>query len=949
MYKHTYTPFHSKYFATQLTLKRASSSIDSLAASLGGARVDLNPHQIDAALFAFRSPLSNGVILADEVGLGKTIEAGIVMAQYWAERKRKILLIVPAALRNQWRGELDDKFYLKAIILEGKNYNSEKKQGVLNPFNREGEIVICSYQFAAKNKKDLINTKWDLVVIDEAHKLRSVYKKTNVLGNTLKQALQGRKKLLLTATPLQNSLLELYGLVSIIDDHVFGDVKTFKEMYVNVEDENIRNYFLKKRISPFCKRTLRKQVVEYVPYTKRLPILQKYEPSKEEELLYNKVAEYLQSDKLYALPNSQRKLMTMILWKLLASSSFAIAGTLNSLIKRLENMLEGIESDLELEDYDNLEEVMEEWDNEEVDEYFTKVEDRDEIKKELEQLREYLRLAQKIKINAKGQNLLKALEQGFDKAQEIGALRKAVIFTESKRTQEYLFNLLTYNGYRDKIVFLNGSNNDSGSKAIYNAWIKKHAGEDVISGSKQADMKAAIVEAFRDEASILIGTEAAAEGINLQFCSLLVNYDLPWNPQRIEQRIGRCHRYGQKNDVVVINFLNINNQAEQRVYEILDKKFKLFEGVFGSSDEVLGSIESGIDFERRIMEIYQNARDAETIKKSFDKIQDDLEEQIQAKLSNTRQALLENFDEEVSSLLKFRNEETKVSLSQYEKWLYGIVQSELASEIEADSIQGRFYYKGKEYQEGFYNINWKLAEQMKDHFLRLEHPMIQHLIALGLHTNVTCGQILINYSKAESKVSFLEQLNVKKGYLVIDKLINESFEYSEQLLISAVTDDGRVLDSEIGMKLMEFPVAQYEIKEKILLDDKVNEVREENIQHALQSLKENDFKYYQEECEKIDAWTEDLKQGIEKEIKQIEREISEVKKVRHQAKTLEDAIAFKNQLSALEKKRYEKIKVERDEHEKIEKKNEELQKSVEKHLKGRQQVEEVIKLRWEII
>lgn len=130
--KDNYTPFHSKYFAHQLTIKRPSNSIESLANSLGGARVDLNPHQIDAALFAFRSPLSNGVILADEVGLGKTIEAGIVMAQYWAERKRKILLIVPAALRNQWRAELDEKFYLNSIILEGKNYNYEKKQGIHN-------------------------------------------------------------------------------------------------------------------------------------------------------------------------------------------------------------------------------------------------------------------------------------------------------------------------------------------------------------------------------------------------------------------------------------------------------------------------------------------------------------------------------------------------------------------------------------------------------------------------------------------------------------------------------------------------------------------------------------------------------------------------------------------------------------------------------------------------
>lgn len=252
-----YTPYHSKYFATQLTLKRPSNSIDSLASSLAGAKVDLNPHQIDAALFAFNSPISNGVLLADEVGLGKTIEAGIVIAQLWAERK--ILLIVPAALRNQWLSELEEKFYIKSIILESKNFNQSKKRGIANPFKEENRVVICSYNFASQKKEELARVNWDLVVIDEAHRLRNVYKPSNVIGSRLKEGLKGRKKLLLTATPLQNSLMELYGLVSIIDEHVFGDAKTFKEKYVNVENEEDRNVFLKSRLQQFCKRTLRKK------------------------------------------------------------------------------------------------------------------------------------------------------------------------------------------------------------------------------------------------------------------------------------------------------------------------------------------------------------------------------------------------------------------------------------------------------------------------------------------------------------------------------------------------------------------------------------------------------------------------------------------------------------------------------------------------------------------
>ena len=334
-----YTLYQARYFAEQITLKRPNNRLNSLVPSLAGAKVDLNPHQVDAALFAFKSPLSSGVILADEVGLGKTIEAGIIMAQYWAEHKRKILLIVPASLRNQWLSELSEKFYIKSIILESKNFNSQKKKQIFNPFNQKDEVVICSYNFAARKQKEVSNINWNLVVIDEAHRLRNVYKNSNVTGNKLKSALRGRKKLLLTATPLQNNLMELYGLVSIIDERVFSDPKTFRQKYVNVENEEVRNVFLRARLQQFCKRTLRKQVVEYVPYTKREAILVTYAPSAQEEKLYNEVSEYLQSPTLYALPNSQRKLMTMILRKLLASSSFAISGTLDALIARLENML----------------------------------------------------------------------------------------------------------------------------------------------------------------------------------------------------------------------------------------------------------------------------------------------------------------------------------------------------------------------------------------------------------------------------------------------------------------------------------------------------------------------------------------------------------------------------------------------------------------------------------
>src|SRR3990172_1249749 len=204
--------------------------MEKLASVLADAQVDLNPYQVDAALFAFRSPFSKGAVLADEVGLGKTIEAGILLAEKWAERKRRLLVIVPSNLRKQWSQELADKFFLPSSILESRTFNEEIRKGNLNPFQQEA-IIICSYQFARTKEPYVRQTAWDLVVIDEAHRLRNVYKPSSKIALAIKEAVAPYPKVLLTATPLQNSLLELYGLVSVIDDYAFGALPSYRSRF----------------------------------------------------------------------------------------------------------------------------------------------------------------------------------------------------------------------------------------------------------------------------------------------------------------------------------------------------------------------------------------------------------------------------------------------------------------------------------------------------------------------------------------------------------------------------------------------------------------------------------------------------------------------------------------------------------------------------------------------
>ena len=269
------TEYHTKLYAHELSKRRSVADAEKLAGALLDAQVDLNPHQVEAALFAFKSPLSKGAILADEVGLGKTIEAGLVVAQKWTEGRRRMLVITPANLRKQWSQEVEEKFFLPTVILEARNYNKMKKDSVRRPFEQKA-LVICSYQFAARHADEVMVIPWDLVIIDEAHRLRNVYRPDNRIGRTLKGALANVPKVLLTATPLQNSLMELYGLVSLIDDYAFGDAKSFRAQYARLGDAAFDE--LKGRLKPVCHRTLRRQVVEYVRYTNRIPITQEFVP-----------------------------------------------------------------------------------------------------------------------------------------------------------------------------------------------------------------------------------------------------------------------------------------------------------------------------------------------------------------------------------------------------------------------------------------------------------------------------------------------------------------------------------------------------------------------------------------------------------------------------------------------------------------------------------------------
>ncbi len=962
------TPYHAKYFAHELTRQGAAGSNDRLSQAIFNASVDLNPHQIEAAHFALRSPLSKGVLLADEVGLGKTIEAGLVLCQYWSERKRRLIVICPASLRKQWAMELEEKFNLPVAVLDAKTWRDTQKCGIA-PLNQQA-VIILSYQYANRLREELKTIRWNLVVIDEAHKLRNSYRESNKVGQGIRWAMEDCRKLLLTATPLQNSLLELYGISTLIDDYLFGDINAFRSQFTGASgDLNA----LRLRLSSFCRRTLRNQVTEYIRYTERKTLTRPFRPTDDEHKLYEAVTDFLQMENSYAIPGRQRHLTELILRKLLASSSIAIAGTLETMKLRLEalreaklqedspSLIESLISEEELE-AELLDEILDDDDLEDLPGTANEPVDRKQLREEIDTLSRLVSWARSIGTDTKTGTLLNALHIGFAQMATNGAAQKALIFTESRRTQEYLAGFLEANGFGGQVVRFSGTNKGPAAAAIYESWLRNNADSGRLTGSRDIDIRAALIEHFRNHARIMIATEAAAEGVNLQFCSLVVNYDLPWNPQRIEQRIGRCHRYGQKHDVVVINFLNERNVADRRVLELLTEKFNLFNGVFGASDDVLGTIESGVDFEKRILTIYQECRTPEQIEAAFKALQTEMDEHIRARMNDTRKMLLEHFDEDVHERLRMQLEETKSQLDRFSKRFWALTSFMLSGKAVFDDKQFTFDLQEppqNEISNGRYHLISKNRPADKElesaaghdsYLYRLSHPLGEYVIEQAKKLDTPIASVHFDLSNHPARMHVVEALRGCSGYLTLTRLAIESFEREEHLLFSAFDQDGRSLEQETCEKLFgcHGSTAATDDLPKNIVDRLAAEAARHSQATISRSLEVNN-QYFQQAREKLEKWAEDMVLAAERALKDTKEQIKLLQRQARQATSLEEQHEIQQRIQKLEKQqrrqRQEIFNVEDE----ICAKRDVLVTQLEKRLTQKTESKQLFTIRWAVV
>ena len=937
------SPFHAKYYAYDL-IRRAPPGEERLSAALFDAAVDLNPHQIEAAVFALSNPLAKGVILADEVGLGKTIEAGIVLCQYWAERRRRLLVICPASIRQQWAMELDQKFHLPSCVVDAKAWKDARRAG-REPLSQPG-VIVLSFNFAARMKEELRSHAWDMVVIDEAHKLRNSYRPGNKVGQAIRWATENGRKVLLTATPLQNSLLELYGLSSVVDEQLFGDVDSFRSQFTGAGADLGS---LKQRLATFCKRTLRKDVAEYVRYTERRTLTRRFTPTEEEHDLYEAISAFLQREDSYALPRRERHLTALILRKLLASSPLAIAATLDKLRERLETLpAQGSDDasslvqelvtadDLEAELLDELlaeDEATSETSAGSATVPDTPVLDARKLREEVAELQRLSDWARRLSTDTKSKALLTALQTGLDQMVTTGAERKALVFTESRRTQEYLRAFLEANGYGGHVVMFHGS--------------------------QPPDMRTAFVEDFRNRATILVATEAAAEGINLQFCSLVVNYDLPWNPQRIEQRIGRCHRYGQRHDVVVINFLNERNEADARVLQLLTEKFRLFDGIFGASDEVLGALESGIDFEKRILAIYQQCRTPAEIDAAFRALQLELDDQIQTRLADTRRQLLEHFDTDVHERLRLQLADTRARLDRLGQRFWSLTRYILADAAQFDDgvlafdlerppssafLSGRYFLISKSQPSDAHD-----GDGGETFLYRLSHPLGEHVIASAQALETPFQHVRFDITSHPTRISLVEGLRGQSGHLTLRRLTIESYETEEYLLFSGCTDDGRSLDQETMEKLF-LCGGTWDDDGSVLgaVEPSLTADAERHSAATISRSLEANNKHFQQARERLERWADDLVYSAEKALEDTKEQIKVFRREARQAATLAAQHDVQARIGKLERQqrrqRQEIFKVEDE----IMNKRDRLVDQLEKRLAGSTTAETLFTIRWTV-
>ena len=883
-------PFNRRLLAEDLVRVRRPDDRERFAASQRQARIDPNPHQIDAVIFALRRLQEGGCILADEVGLGKTIEAGLVIAQRRAEGAQRVLLIVPKSLIGQWQNELLQLFGIET---------REEQMSFLSP-----GVYLVGREFAGSERGAAplgAAPPFDLVVIDEAHEIFAglhkrygqdgIYDEASgeaVMAHRARGFLRTAPVLLLTATPMQNSLAELWGLVQYVEPTgtLLGDITTFRRVFCEEGDRTLvpgQEHELQRRLSLVLQRTLRRQAQEFLdrPFTQRRCRLYEYAMSADERALYDDVTEYLLEPALFAFAGRQRRLLLIGFHRRMGSSIPALAASLENVAARLRRLAAGQRPDTTaaamLRDLEAEEEVAGA-----AEEDVSSAADRGGVLAELARVEGLLARARSLPSDAKARSFRDAIRVVLELGRNGHGSGKAVVFTESITTQEYLRTLLLEMGLQDEeITLFRGVNDHERARQALARW-QEEEGARLAPGtrpSREVAVRLALVHEFRTRSKVLVSTEAGAKGLNLQFCETVINYDLPWNPQRIEQRIGRCHRYSQQRDVTVVNFINRDNEGQRLTFEILSQKLDLFGRVLDASDQVLHEPRTdtpeiavsalALEVEGDLQAIYSRSRTVEEVTREIAALRDKVAERREAyerEYRRTSQIIESRFDEEVRRVFRRWRDELPVALAQLDRDIADLVEGYLAG-------SGVEYRRSEEGQrvvfetsplaplpspplppgEGKRRFAVGDARGLEDaEALNLAHPLVQAAIAEARRWPGGSVVLRLPPDAPPDLAALADQTGVL-GVVLVDY---GGFEPVQRLIAAAVVD-GAPIDPSLAARISRLPAAEGPPFEVLVDPPWLDDALDEAVFLDQQDVETSEQRHFEQALGQLERFVED--------------------------------------------------------------------------------------------
>ena len=669
---------------------------------------------------------------------------------------------------------------------------------------------------------------------------------------------------------------------------------------------------LRSRISKITKRTLREDAKKYIKYTNRIAKTVTFEPSGEEKRLYELVDDYLHREKLYAFASSQRHLSALILRKRLGSSTFAVASTLKRIASRMQDEYASgqlrdnrggfIEfDDLQVEEIEAFEAS-----DQSSPAQINNLKERAEFKAEIEELKSYAKFAESIKSNVKAENLVNAINIGFS-ALESKAAKKAIIFTESTITQDYIAKVLEAEGFAGKYLKFNGQNKSPEATQIYRDWLAENKDSDLITGTESADKRKALIDRFKDDdMQIMIATEAASEGINLQFCSMLINYDLPWNPQRVEQRIGRVHRMGQKYDVVVVNFSNQGNTAEARILDLLANKFNLFKNTFGASNEVLGAIEDGFNFEQQISKILNTCRTDAEISQKFTELQDQFKDQIKSEHESYRAKVFDSLDPNVQDRFKRYDSEAKEAFNNFERLFMELTRYQLRNfaNFEDDHIFNLRANPTPDAQTGTYFYKTNRVPHAKQY--KYADTVAEYVRHTARHSQTPPAHLTFSLSQSSRASSPVKNLAGKTGVITVNNITfpmkTGASDMSESYIISAgETTTGMPIDSEICRDIFELATTQIQLKD-VQISDSTQNLLDSQIAARQNEVKDRNTATYLDKKDILERQYQDKIIEFEMKIDNLKAKVKDKERQERQAGNAQEKLKIATEKQTIRKK-----------------------------------------------